>query len=71
MLPCMATTGFTSTCPWLDVSAGDLRVSTTDVIDAPLGIVLVSFAVDVIVQCADHLHATQFACDACRQHCDT
>lgn len=36
-----------------------LRVSTTDVVDAPLGIVLISFAVNVVIQCAYHLHATQ------------
>ena len=38
---------------------GSLRVSSADVIDAPLDIVPVSLTVDVVVQGADHLRAIQ------------
>lgn len=34
----------------------DLLVSSRNVIDAPLGIVLISFAMDFVVHSADHLH---------------
>ena len=37
----------------------DLLEPSGDVIDAPLGIVLVSFAADVVVHGTDHLHAHQ------------
>lgn len=37
----------------------DLLVPSCNVIDAPLGIVLVSFAVDVVVHGGDHLQAHQ------------
>ncbi len=32
-----------------------LRVAPSDVIDAPLGIVLLSLSLDVVVQCGDEL----------------
>ena len=35
---------------------GSLLVSSGNVIDAPLGIVLVSFTADVVVHCRHHLH---------------
>lgn len=44
---------------FLEGRGRDLLIPSCNVIDAPLGIVFVSFAMDVVVHGADHLYTHQ------------